>query len=143
MCNVRPPAKRGNLMQIANRGNVLVTGGAGFIGSHIVEMLLHDGWRVTALDDLSNGDRANLPDDLPFALCDITDPALMDVFAADDFDAVIHCAAQTSVPHSVADPAFDRHVNVVGTENVLRAAKLAGVRRVVFFSSGGAVYGDT
>lgn len=130
-------------MQTGNQRNVLVTGGAGFIGSHIVETLLHDGWRVTVVDDLSGGDRANLPTGVPLIVCDITDPALMDVFTATAFDAVIHCAAQTSVPVSVADPAFDRHVNLVGTENVLRCATATGGRRFVFFSSGGAVYGDT
>ena len=79
----------------------------------------------------------------PFTQCDITDPDLLTVFAAGRFDAVIHCAAQTSVPRSVADPEFDRHINMIGTENVLRCAKATNVRRVVFFSSGGAVYGDT
>ncbi len=130
-------------MQTGNPRNVLVTGGAGFIGSHVVETLLHDGWYVTVVDDLSGGDRANLPDAVDFAHCDITDPDLLTVFAVGAFDAVIHCAAQTSVPRSVANPGFDRLVNVIGTENVLRCAKETHVRRVVFFSSGGAIYGDT
>ena len=130
-------------MQMGNQRAVLVTGGAGFIGSHVVEMLLHDGWRVAVVDDLSGGSRANLPADVAFTQCDITDPDLLTVFADGAFDAVVHCAAQTSVPHSVANPAFDRHVNMIGTENVLRCAKATDVRRVVFFSSGGAVYGDT
>ena len=130
-------------MQTGKQRNVLVTGGAGFIGSHVVATLLHDGWCVTVVDDLSGGNHTNLPDDIDFVQCDITDPALLAVFAVGAFDAVIHCAAQTSVPRSVADPAFDRHVNVIGTENVLRYAKETHVRRVVFFSSGGAVYGDT
>src|SRR4051794_29174273 len=130
-------------MHTGNQRNVLVTGGAGFIGSHVVETLLHDGWCVTVVDDLSGGYRANLPDDVDFVQSDITDPALLAVFAVGAFDAVIHCAAQTSVPRSVAEPAFDRHVNVIGTENVLRCAMETRVRRVVFFSSGGAVYGDT
>jgi len=130
-------------MQTGNGRTVLVTGGAGFIGSHIVETLLQDGWRVTVVDDLSGGDRANLPVGVPFVACDIADPALMQVFVEGAFDAVIHCAAQTSVPRSVADPVFDRQVNLVGTENVVRCAKATGVGRFVFFSSGGAVYGDT
>ncbi len=130
-------------MQTGNGRNVLVTGGAGFIGSHVVETLLQDGWRVAVMDDLSGGDRANLPVGVPFFACDIADPALMQIFAAGAFDAVIHCAAQTSVPHSVADPAFDRQVNLIGTENVVRCAKASDVGRFVFFSSGGAVYGDT
>jgi UDP-glucose 4-epimerase len=130
-------------MQTGNQRNILVTGGAGFIGSHVVETLLHDGWCVTVVDDLSGGSRANLPNDIDFARCDITDPDLFAVFAVGAFDAVIHCAAQTSVPRSVANPGFDRHVNMIGTENVLRCARETHVRRVVFFSSGGAVYGDT
>lgn len=130
-------------MQTGNGRNVLVTGGAGFIGSHIVERLLRDGWRVSVVDDLSGGDRANLPVGVPLVVCDIADPALMSVFVEGRFDAVIHCAAQTSVPHSVADPALDRQVNLVGTENVVRCAQATGVGRFVFFSSGGAVYGDT
>lgn len=129
-------------MRTINRGNVLVTGGAGFIGSHVVETLLHDSWQVSVVDDLSGGDRANLPGGVPLFVHDIADPALMAVFAAGAFDAVVHCAAQTSVPRSVADPAFDRRVNLVGTENVLACAKASGVGRIVFFSSGGAIYGD-
>ncbi|HEY8291757.1 MAG TPA: NAD-dependent epimerase/dehydratase family protein [Thermomicrobiales bacterium] len=130
-------------MQTGNGRTVLVTGGAGFIGSHIVEMLVRKGWRVAVVDDLSGGDRANLPDNVPLIIRDIADPALMSVFMEGAFDAVIHCAAQTSVPHSVADPALDRQVNLVGTENIVRCAKETGVRRIIFFSSGGAVYGDT
>ena len=130
-------------MQTGNRRKALVTGGAGFIGSHIVEMLMQDGWHVTVVDDLSGGDRANLPVGVPLVVCDIAAPALMSVFVDGAFDVVIHCAAQTSVPHSVADPAFDRQVNLVGTENVIRCAKAADVGRFVFFSSGGAIYGDT
>lgn len=130
-------------MQSGNGRKALVTGGAGFIGSHVVEMLVQDGWRVTVVDDLSAGDRANLPVGVPLVVCDIASPALMSVFAESASDAVIHCAAQTSVPHSVADPALDRQVNLVGTENVIRGAKEAGIGRFVFFSSGGAIYGDT
>ncbi|MDQ2787270.1 MAG: NAD-dependent epimerase/dehydratase family protein [Chloroflexota bacterium] len=130
-------------MQKGNGRSAFVTGGAGFIGSHVVETLVRDGWHVSVVDDLSGGDRANLPVGVPLVVCDIADPALMQVFVDGEFDAVIHCAAQTSVPHSVADPAFDRQVNLVGTENVVRCAKATGVGRFAFFSSGGAVYGDT
>ena len=129
-------------MHTGNGRRVLVTGGAGFIGGHIVDTLLADGWRVSVVDDLSGGERANVSPDATFINCDITAPELDAVFAEQPYDAVVHCAAQTSVPRSVADPAFDRHVNLVGTENVLACAKETGVRRVVFFSSGGAVYGD-
>jgi len=130
-------------MRTGTGRKALVTGGAGFIGSHVVETLLREGWRVTVVDDLSGGDRANLPAGVPFVACDIAGTALMPVCVDGRFDAVIHCAAQTSVPRSMAEPAFDRRVNLVGTENVLRCAKETGVGRVVFFSSGGAIYGDT
>lgn len=130
-------------MRTGTGRKALVTGGAGFIGSHVVEMLLQEGWRVTVVDDLSGSDRANLPAGVPFVACDIAGPTLMPVCVEGRFDAVIHCAAQTSVPRSVADPAFDRRVNLVGTENVLRCAKETGIGRVIFFSSGGAIYGDT
>jgi len=131
------------VVHAGNGRKAAITGGAGFIGSHIVETLARDGWRVSVVDDLSGGDRANLPVGVPLVVCDIADPALMSVFVEGGFDAVIHCAAQTSVPHSVADPVFDRQVNLVGTENVLRCAQATGVGRFVFSSSGGAVYGDT
>ena len=130
-------------MQASTQGRVLVTGGAGFIGSHVVEMLVADGWEVSVVDDLSGGDRAHLPVDVPFILRDITDASLVRVFAVGRYDAVVHCAAQTSVPRSVADPAFDRRINLIGTESVLSCAKATGVERIVFFSSGGAIYGDT
>lgn len=130
-------------IQPGNGRSVLVTGGAGFIGGHVVAALLADGWRVALVDNLATGDLANVPLGAEFIHCDITSPALDAVFAARAFDAVVHCAAQVSVPASVADPAFDRLVNLVGTERVLAGAKAAGVRRVVFFSSGGAIYGDT
>jgi UDP-glucose 4-epimerase len=129
-------------MRTGKGRHVLVTGGAGFIGSHIVDTLLADGWQVSVVDDLSGGARAHVSPDATFIDCDITAPELDTVFAAQSYDAVVHCAAQTSVPKSVADPAFDRHVNLVGTENVLVCARETGVRRIVFFSSGGAVYGD-
>lgn len=122
---------------------VLVTGGAGFIGSQIVAMLLADGWQVAVVDDLSGGNRANLPPDVSLFPHNITGPSLGDAFAGARYDAIIHCAAQTSVPRSVTDPAHDREVNLVGTENLLRLARATGAGRFVFFSSGGAVYGDT
>lgn len=130
-------------IQPGNGRSVLVTGGAGFIGGYVVEALLADSWRVAIVDNLATGDMANVPPGAEFIACDITSPDLTSVFAARAFDAIVHCAAQISVPASVADPAFDRLVNLVGTENVLAAAKATGVRRVVFFSSGGAIYGDT
>jgi len=121
----------------------LVTGGAGFIGSHIADMLLRDGWQVTVLDDLSGGDRANIPAGVALVGADITDPDFARVLAGKPYAAIIHCAAQTAVPRSVADPAHDRAVNLIGTENLLRFAQQSGSGKFVYFSSGGAIYGDT
>lgn len=122
---------------------VLVTGGAGFIGGHIADALLAGGWRVLVADDLSSGDAANVPTAAELIACDIAAPELLPTLAAHSFNAVVHCAAQVSVPVSVTDPAHDRQVNLAGTENVIAAAKRAGAGRFVFISTGGAIYGDT
>jgi UDP-glucose 4-epimerase len=123
--------------------HVLVTGGAGFIGSHIVDGLLTAGHRVAVLDDLSTGSCDNLPAGVPLHRCDIVDAAAVArVFAAERPDAVCHQAAQMSVSRSVREPLFDAQVNCIGLINVLEAAAGHGCRRVVFASSGGVLYGD-
>jgi UDP-glucose 4-epimerase len=122
---------------------VLVTGGAGFIGSHIVDALRAAGHTVAVLDDLSSGSRDNLPTDVPLHAADIADPAAVErVFATEKPDAVCHQAAQMSVSRSVREPAFDAQVNVMGLVHVLSAAAAHAVRRFVFASSGGVLYGD-
>ena len=122
---------------------VLVTGGAGFIGSHIVDALLAGGHTVAVLDDLSSGSRDNLPPGVPLHVADIVDTAAVArVFAAERPDAVCHQAAQMSVSRSVREPLFDAQVNCLGLINVLDAAVAQGCRRVVFASSGGVLYGD-
>ena len=118
---------------------ILVTGGAGFIGSHVVDRLLADGHRVAIVDNLSSGRRANVSPAATLHVGDIRSPQLGSIVAAERPDA----AAQAAVARSVADPAFDAGVNVVGTANVLEAARRAGVRRIVYTSTGGAAYGDT
>jgi UDP-glucose 4-epimerase len=123
--------------------NVLVTGGAGFIGSHVVEALLARDERVHVLDDLSKGQITNLPERVPLHVLDIASSALDRVFRDARFDAIVHCAAQTNVMRSLAEPELDRRINVVGLERVLHAAAGSGVRRFVFISSGGAAYGET
>jgi UDP-glucose 4-epimerase len=121
----------------------LVTGGAGFIGSHITDALIDAGHSVTVIDDLSRGRREQVNAGASFVELDITSPELGAAFVEAHPDVVFHAAAQIDVRESVRDPLHDADVNVVGTVNVLRAAVDAGTRRVVFASSGGAIYGDT
>lgn len=123
---------------------VLVTGGAGFIGSHTVEALVERGWEVTALDNLSTGQRRNLDRAVGVRLVvgDIEDQKLVtDLLRPGAFDAVVHLAAVASVTQSVEDPIATHRVNVDGTLHVFEAARQAGVRRVVVASSA-AIYGD-
>ncbi len=124
-------------------GRYLVTGGAGFIGSHVVDVLLAAGDDVHVIDDLSKGNITNLPDGVPIHVADIASAAVDKVFAGTAFDGVVHCAAQTNVMRSLADPGLDRRINVDGLRCVLDAAVRNGVGRFVFISSGGAAYGET
>jgi UDP-glucose 4-epimerase len=121
----------------------LVTGGAGFIGSHITDALIDAGHTVTVIDDLTRGRREQVNTGATFVELDITMAALGAAVADAHPDVVFHAAAQIDVRESVRNPLHDAEVNVVGTVNVLRAAVDAGARRVVFASSGGAIYGDT
>ena len=121
--------------------NILVTGGAGFIGSHLVRHLLAKGEKVTALDNLSTGLAENLPPEAEFIEMDILDERLKKVVAAGAFDAIVHLAAQTMVDISVKDPLFDARENLLGTVHVLEAARAANVKRIVFASTA-AAYGD-
>jgi UDP-glucose 4-epimerase len=125
----------------------LVTGGAGFIGSNLVDALLDRGEEVTVVDDLSTGRRANLDQALASGAdlveADIRDAARMTAVLGERRpEAVYHLAAQIDVRRSVAEPGFDSSVNVGGTANLLEAARLAGTRRFVFVSTGGAIYGE-
>jgi UDP-glucose 4-epimerase len=127
----------------------LVTGGAGFIGSTLVDRLLAEGHEVDVLDDLSSGSLANLAEaradrtnKLTFHQIDIRDPEIVGVIERRQPEVVFHLAAQADVRVSVARPAFDAEVNVVGTLNVLEGARRAGSRKVVFASSGGTIYGE-
>jgi UDP-glucose 4-epimerase len=129
------------------RMRTLVTGGAGFIGSNLVDAVLERGDEVTVVDDISTGRRENLTGALErgaeLAESDIRDAqAMLDLFTRVRPEVVFHLAAQIDVRHSMADPAFDAGINVGGTINVLRAAREAGVRRFVNTSTGGAIYGE-
>lgn len=121
---------------------VLVTGGAGFIGSHVADAYIARGYRVWVVDDLSSGRRANLNEDVEFVEMGIEDPALRDLFREVKFDLVNLHAAQVDVRISVNDPARDASVNVIGLLNVLEGAREVGTQRVVYVSSGGVVYGE-
>jgi UDP-glucose 4-epimerase len=123
-------------------GRVLVTGGAGFIGSHIAEAYLRGGWEVVVLDDLSRGHERNIPKGAKFVRADIRSAEARKTLASGRFDVVNHHAAQIDVRVSVERPAFDSEINVVGFVNLLEGAGEGGVRRVIFASSGGVVYGD-
>lgn len=122
---------------------VLVTGGAGFIGSHIADRLLADGHEVVVLDDLSTGHIEQLPAKARFYQMELSSPWLDEMFRIEQPDAVAHEAAQASVRRSVEDPVFDAGVNVLGTAALLQASVRHGVRRFLFASTGGAIYGDT
>jgi UDP-glucose 4-epimerase len=121
---------------------VLVTGGAGFIGSHVAEAYVARGDRVWVVDDLSSGVRENVSPDVEFVEMDITDPALRDLFREVGFDLVSLHAAQIDVRTSVSDPARDAGVNILGLLNVLEGAREAGTKRVIYVSSGGVIYGE-
>jgi UDP-glucose 4-epimerase len=125
----------------------LVTGGAGFIGSHLVDALLARGDEVIVVDDLSTGRRENLDSALAegaeLVTADIRDGAAMSALARERFpERIFHLAAQIDVRRSVADPGFDSGINVNGTINMLEAARAAGSGRFVFISTGGAIYGE-
>jgi UDP-glucose 4-epimerase len=122
---------------------VLVTGGAGFIGSHVVDRLVADGHAVAALDNLSTGRRDFVNPRAALHVVDLRSHRLDDVFSTERPDVVVHVAAQASVPRSIAEPLYDASVNVLGTIGLLAAAQRTGVRRVVYTSTGGAAYGDT
>ncbi len=121
---------------------VLVTGGAGFIGSHLVDRLVQEGHEVVVVDNLSTGKRRNLNRSARFFKLDIQSWRLERVFRNERPNLVMHLAAQMDVRKSVEDPIFDAQVNVLGTLNVLQQAIKHGVRKVVFSSSGGAIYGE-
>lgn len=121
---------------------VLVTGGAGFIGSHVVDRLVLEGHEAVVVDNLVTGKRRNINRAARFYKMDVQSWRLERVFRNERPNVVMHLAAQMDVRKSVEDPMFDAQVNVLGTLNVLQQAVKHGVRKVIFSSSGGAIYGE-
>ncbi|MBI2756668.1 MAG: NAD-dependent epimerase/dehydratase family protein [Chloroflexi bacterium] len=121
---------------------ILVTGGAGFIGSHVVDRYLALGHEVAVVDNLVTGSRANVPAGVKLYTVDIRDAALEGVFTDFRPNVVNHHAAQANVPASVADPVYDASVNVLGGLNLLKQSAQVGVSKFIYASSGGAMYGE-
>jgi UDP-glucose 4-epimerase len=121
---------------------VLVTGGAGFIGSHVAQQFLAAGYEVAVVDDLSTGHRENVPNGATFYECDIRDERLSTVFKEVRPDVVSHHAAQMSVRVSIAEPRRDASLNVEGSIHVLECAVATGTRKIIYASTGGAIYGE-
>jgi UDP-glucose 4-epimerase len=121
---------------------VLVTGGAGFIGSHVADAFLGAGWQVTVLDNLSRGRRQNVPAGAEFLHLDLGSDEARAVVAGGGFDVISHHAAQVDVRVSVADPVLDAEENILALLNLLEGARVGGCRRLVIVSSGGVVYGE-
>ncbi len=121
---------------------VLVTGGAGFIGSHVADAYVNAGHQVVIVDDLSSGSRDNLNPKAKFYQTDIRGDQIEGIFQREKFDVVNHHAAQMDVRRSVADPKFDASVNVTGSLSLLESSRKNGVKKVIFASTGGAIYGE-
>ncbi|GJL53780.1 MAG: UDP-glucose 4-epimerase [Nitrospirales bacterium] len=122
--------------------NVLVTGGAGFIGSHVVDRLVQEGYQVSVVDNLSSGKRKNVNKKAKLYKMDIQSRSIDRVLRTQRPTAIIHLAAQMNVRLSTEDPTFDASVNILGTINLLEHATQHGVRKITFASSGGAIYGE-
>lgn len=121
---------------------ILVTGGAGFIGSHVAERLLAEGHTVHIIDNLSSGNKEHVPTSAVLHQLDIRDERVNELFKAERFDAIVHHAAQMSVRNSVESPSNDADINILGFLNVLEAGRKHGLRKVIFASTGGAIYGE-
>ena len=119
-----------------------VTGGAGFIGSHVADALLAEGHRVLIVDDLSSGSKENIPPSAEFHQLDIRSSDAASLVRDAGVEVLVHHAAQMDVRRSVADPVHDASVNIVGTLNLLEAGRRGALKQVVFASTGGAIYGD-
>ncbi|HLX12234.1 MAG TPA: NAD-dependent epimerase/dehydratase family protein [Bacteroidota bacterium] len=122
--------------------NILVTGGAGFIASQVADAYIAAGHNVTIVDNCSSGKQENINPKATFIQEDIRDESMRELFARTSFDIINHHAAQMDVRKSVEDPSFDASVNILGTLNLLENCKRTGVKKVIFASTGGAIYGE-
>lgn len=121
---------------------IVITGGAGFIASHIADAYIALGHEVWIIDNLSTGKQENIPEKAHFIKMDVNDPAIHDLFSQEKFDIINHHAAQMDVRVSVNDPSHDARINILGGINIYEAAKNSGVKKIIFASSGGTVYGE-
>lgn len=121
---------------------ILVTGGAGFIGSHIADALIDKGHEVVIIDNLSTGVTENINPAAKFIKLSVTDSEIISIFKKEKFDAVNHHAAQIDVRKSVNDPVYDANINILGTINLLQCCIKTGVKKFIFASTGGAIYGE-
>lgn len=120
----------------------IVTGGAGFIGSHICDALIERGIEVAVIDNLSSGKKQNLAPDAAFYEADVRDESVRDIFAKEKPNYLFHLAAQMDVQKSVADPMYDASVNIGGTANLLEAGRASGLEKTIYAATGGAMYGE-
>src|SRR5437763_863596 len=125
-----------------SQGTVCVTGGAGFIGSHVAEAFLAQGRRVLIIDNLSGGRRENVPRGAELHVLDIRSKEAAELVRESGVEILVHHAAQMDVRRSVEDPIFDADVNILGSLNMAEAARRGGVRQILFASTGGAIYGE-
>lgn len=123
--------------------NILITGGAGFIGSHFTDKLIEKKHQVTVIDNLSTGKKENLNTKAKFYKKDIQDPKLSEIFKKEKPEIVFHLAAQANLRKSVEKPIEDAKTNILGSLNVLKNCKENKVKKIIFTSTGGAIYGDT
>lgn len=122
--------------------NILITGGAGFIASHVANAYLNDNHHVVIVDNLSTGEREAVPPKAVFYQMDIQDPRVLDIMKSEKIEVINHHAAQISVHRSVADPVFDANTNIIGTLQLLQNAVSCCIKKFIFASTGGAVYGE-
>ncbi len=122
---------------------ILITGGAGFIGSHLTDKLIEQGHKVVVIDNLSTGKEENLNKQARFYNFDIRDEKISNVFKQERPEVVFHYAAQVSVKRSIENPVRDADINITGTLNILENCKKFGVKKIIFASTGGAIYGET